>query len=369
MTPLKDDGGWTPMQSLVLEGKLLLGREFELSEGSVVIKNGVIDEITQAQSGHNTLILPSLFNAHTHVADGVLKDPPYSTLDELVKPPDGLKHRMLKETPREQKVEHMRLAAIQMLASGCTGFADFREEGIDGIAQLDQSLRGLAIKAVKLGRPDGDDVDELLELCDGLGVSGCSDYRWGELSEWAAACKSARAMLCIHAGEKNDRDIKPALELEPDVLVHMVHAGTSELKRCAHERISTVVCPRSNMLTGVGLPNIRRMLELGVNVACGTDNVMLASCNPFDEMHALSWFMGLDEGDVLSMLTWRAREAYGLHGGIVEEGQPADLAVLDLSTPNMRGCSNFLRSVVRRAERSDVCAVYSGGNEVMRYER
>jgi len=277
------------MQSFVLEGKLLLGREFELSEGSVVIKNGVIDEIVQAQSERPALILPSLFNAHTHVADGVLKDPPHSTLDELVKPPDGLKHRILRETPREQKVEHMRLAAIQMLASGCTGFADFREEGVDGIAQLDQSLRGLAIKAVKLGRPDGDDVDELLDVCDGLGVSGCRDYRAEVLSEWAAACKSARAMLCIHAGEENDRDIKPALELEPDVLVHMVHASTSELKRCAHERISIAVCPRSNMLTGVGLPNIRKMLELGVNVACGTDNVMLASCNPFDEMHALSW--------------------------------------------------------------------------------
>ncbi|MHC1571046.1 MAG: amidohydrolase family protein [Methermicoccaceae archaeon] len=352
------------MNSLVLSGKLLLGKEFELSEGSVVIEDGVIAEISHTQVEPHYLVLPSLFNAHTHVGDGMLKDPPLTTLDELVKPPDGLKHRLLRSTPREEKVRYMRMAALQMLSSGCTGFADFREEGVGGVAQLDEAVRGLAIKAVRLGRPDGDDVSRLLEVCDGLGISGCDDHTWEKLSEWAAACRGAGGTLCIHAGEKNGHDVEPALELEPDVLVHMVHAETSELKRCASEQVSVVVCPRSNMLTGVGVPRAREMLELGVNVACGTDNVMIASCDAFEEMHALSWVMGLDEKDVLSMLTWRARAAYGLRGGVIEEGEPADLMVLDLTSPNMSGCFSPLRSVVRRAEVSDVCGVYSDGRKV-----
>ena len=74
--------------------------------------------------------------------------------------------------------------------------------------------------------------------------------------------------------------------------------------------------------------------------------------------------MGLDEKDVLSMLTWRARAAYGLRGGVIEEGEPADLMVLDLTSPNMSGCFSPLRSVVRRAEVSDVCGVYSDGRKV-----
>ncbi|HIH69838.1 amidohydrolase family protein [Methermicoccus shengliensis] len=353
------------MDSRVLEGKLLSGERLELTEGRVVIEDGVIVDVAEGRCELPYLIAPSIFNAHTHVGDGVFKDPPLGGLDELVKPPHGLKHRVLSHTPRHQKIEAMRLSAIQMLASGCTGFADFREEGVDGVLQLDEAVQGMCIQALSFGRPDGDDVGELLSVCDGLGISGCHDHPWDALMEWASACRHVGKMLCIHAGEKDGEDVDAAIELEPDVLVHMVHASDAELRRCADEDISIVVCVRSNMLTGVGVPRVKRMLELGINVGCGTDNVMLASCDPFEEMHALSWVLRLGEEDVLSMLTWRARRAYGLGGGVIEEGEPADLMVLDLSTPNLRGCSNPLRSLVRRAQASDVCAVYARGREVI----
>jgi len=353
------------MGGCVLQGKLLLGERFELTEGRVVVENGVIVDVSEDRCEHPYLIAPSLFNAHTHVGDSVFKDPPLDGLDELVKPPDGLKHRVLGSTQRYQKIEAMRLSAIQMLASGCTGFADFREEGLDGVRQLDEAVDGLCIEPLRFGRPNGDDIGELLSMCDGLGISGCHDHPWDVLVRWASACRRAGKMLCVHAGERDGGDVSAALELEPDVLVHMVHASDAELKRCADEDISVVVCVRSNMLTGVGVPGVKKMLELGINVGCGTDNVMLASCDPLEEMHALSWVLRLGEEDVLSMLTWRARRAYGLGGGVIEEGEPADLMVLDLSTPNLRGCASPLRSLVRRAQASDVCAVYVGGREVI----
>ena len=81
--------------------------------------------------------MPAFFNAHTHLADTVAMDlPAHGSLAELVKPPDGLKHRILAATPRADLVRSMRSSIRTMIATGTAGFADFREGGADGVAAL-----------------------------------------------------------------------------------------------------------------------------------------------------------------------------------------------------------------------------------------
>ncbi len=48
--------------------------------------------------------------------------------------------------------------------------------------------------------------------------------------------------------------------------------------------IPVVSCPRSNGSLGVGIPPIMDMIDRGINVCLGTDNVMLNSPNMFKEM-------------------------------------------------------------------------------------
>jgi len=60
----------------------------------------------------------------------------------------------------------------------------------------------------------------------------------------------------------------------PDFLVHMVHAERLHLERIEDSETPVVVCPRSNLVTGVGVPSIADLADR-TTVALGTDNVFL----------------------------------------------------------------------------------------------
>ena len=102
------------------------------SEGYVVIEDGRVVETGDGiphGSEDAGYILPGLTDAHTHVGDAGLRlnqNRRYS-LEELVAPPDGLKHRYLRETPIRQIEEDMADYARRLGNSGVRRFIDFRE--------------------------------------------------------------------------------------------------------------------------------------------------------------------------------------------------------------------------------------------------
>ena len=130
--------------SYVVTGRALLGEDLREEDVSIVVSGGVITSIEPAPRRPNRWIVPAFFNAHTHLGDTVAMDLPVrGSLADLVKPPNGLKHRVLAATPRADLVRGMRSSIVAMIATGTAGFADFREGGAAGVAALREAAAGL----------------------------------------------------------------------------------------------------------------------------------------------------------------------------------------------------------------------------------
>lgn len=285
------------MEDEIVSGRAYLGREQGLRDVEICIRNGVIDSIEEVESAGERWIFPCLFNSHTHLADTVAMDiRAEGSLSELVAPPDGLKHRILAQSGRDLLVEGMRKSIFFMLSSATPGFCDFREGGAEGVGMLKSALEGTGADAVILGRRGGEEVS------DGIGVS--STKEGGDVLERAARTKERGGFVAFHAGEKDGRDIDPAIDAGADMLIHCTHATDRQLKRCADEGIAIAVCPRSNWVLGVASgpdhPPVKKMVEYGCNVVLGTDNVMFVQPDMFAEMAFLSVVYGVSPEDTLS---------------------------------------------------------------------
>lgn len=344
----------------VLSGTIIHGDDFLPLEGYLCIRDGIIKEIgtDPVDSELQGIICPRFVNAHTHIGDSAFKDPPFLPLSELVGP-GGLKHQLLVKTPRAVLVEAMRATLRDMIATGTFAFADFREGGLEGVEMLVEALEGLPLTARILGRPD----EGLLDIhgsCWGLGISSTRDHKIETIWEVASKAKRCCKAVAIHAGEAGTDDISEALSLDPDFLVHMSRASREDLRMVAASGVPVVVSPRSNLVTGSGLPDVQEMVNLGITVGVGTDNVMLNSPNMFYEMELVSKALLHDDRQVFKMCTLNGARIMGIDGkaGSISEGKEARLMVIDKLSDNMWGSSDLLASVVRRGRPSDILAIF-----------
>ena len=338
---------------MILEGTVLAGPDYTPTEGRVVVEDGVIDAVEEAPTDSTDVVLPAFVNAHTHVGDSIAKEAGGGlSLDELVAPPDGLKHRLLRAASREEKVDAIRRSLSFMQESGTAAFLDFREGDVEGVEALREAAAGLDLEPVILGRGS----TAAMEAGDGFGASGSRD---GEFGVARNATRRAGKLFGIHAGERDAADINPALDLDPDFLVHMVHPEGIHLDRLEDQSIPVVVCPRSNLVTKVGVPPLRELLDR-TTVALGTDNVFLNSPSMFREMEFTAKLADVSAAEVLRMATRAGAEIAGLNCGTVEPGREARLLVLDGDTDNLAGAQDPVRAVVRRAGVADVRRVYPG---------
>lgn len=335
--------------SYVVTGRALLGEDLREEDVSIVVSGGVITSIEPAPRRPNRWIVPAFFNAHTHLGDTVAMDLPVrGSLADLVKPPNGLKHRVLAATPRADLVRGMRSSIVAMIATGTAGFADFREGGAAGVAALREAAAGLDCRPVILGREGGEQVS------DGAGISSVHDVANAE--EVVRDARAAGGLVAFHAGEKNPDDIDEALTFEPDLLVHCTHATDAQLRRIVDMDIPVAVCPRSNWLLGVAAspahPPIARILELGGRFYLGTDNVMFVQPDLFQEMAFTATVYRAPPADVLRA----AVSGAGLAGrpGYLEEGQEAHLLVLNPEKGNLSFSKDIRATVVKRLDSSFV---------------
>ena len=340
----------------VLTGTIFRGREFEPIEGRVVAEDGEIVAIEEAKVDPSSWILPAFVNAHTHIGDSIAKEAGGGlTLEELVAPPDGLKHRLLGRASREELVDAMARTIQFMERAGTGSFLEFREGGVEGVAAIEAALEGSPVDSVVLGR----ESNAAMEESDGFGASGAND---GDFEQERRATAEAGKLFGIHAGEVDASDIHPALDLDPDFLVHMVHAEDLHLDRVADSEVPVVVCPRSNVVTDVGVPPVEALTER-TTVALGTDNVMTNSPSMFREMEWASKLADVSATAVLRMATVNGAEIAGLNCGLVAEGRDADLLVLDGDSDNLAGAREPVRAIVHRAGVDDVERVHYAGKD------
>ncbi|RLM56710.1 nucleoside deaminase [Halobellus sp. Atlit-31R] len=333
-----------------IEGTILAGRSFEPIRGRVVVDEGritAVEETTERESDSNRIVLPAFVNAHTHVGDSVAKEAAVGLgLETAVVPPDSLKHRRLAAADRETQIEEMHRTLRFMQRTGTAAFLDFREFGVDGARTLREAVDGLGIEAFIFGSDD----PAVLDVADGFGASGATDE---DFAARRAATRERGVPFAIHAGEPDATDIHPALDLDPDLLVHMVHAEADHLERVADQEVPIAVCPRANRVLGVGRPSIETLLEY-TDVALGTDNVMLNAPSMFREMEYTAKTFDLSSQAVLRMATTAGAEAVGLDCGVVEPGRRAALLVLDGDSDNLSAVADPVDAVVRRATALDV---------------
>jgi cytosine/adenosine deaminase-related metal-dependent hydrolase len=327
------------------------------------------DTITEVRSGRTRtaiahgLILPGLWNAHSHLGDAVVTQELHGSLEELVAPPLGLKHRVLAKAKDEAVIAAMRRAMATMLRTGTTGFSDFREGGLRGLKLLYAAQAALPIRGVALGRPEGleygrEEVAAILRAADGIAVSSYVDWPAADLEKVAADVRRAGKLFALHCSERIREDLDRVLDLRPAFLVHMIQATDDDLERCADADVPIVVCPRSNAFFGM-TPDIPRMLRAGVELRLGTDNAMINVPSMLNEME-FAYRIARLKGEVRAKevidMALRGRRLWDPEAtSSVQVGERADLVVLEL--PN--GANGF--AALMRAVASDVRLVVAAG--------
>jgi len=319
-----------------VSGKVLTAEGF--IEGYVGFQDGMVIEVGKGpveDAEARGIILPTLTDAHTHLADYLVPVDLSLSLEELVAPPEGLKHRMLRLTSKNDLRQAFQAARSIMLRRGCSRFLDFREGGEEGARAL-KMQKGWPRPFV-MGRPlhlrfEREEVDAVLHHADGIGTSSVSDWDAGELSELAKYVRSKRKPFAIHASERVREDIDEILDLKPSFVVHMTMATEGDIEACVKQKVPIVSCPRSNLFLG-GTSPLATMLRVGATVALGTDNAMFTLPDMLAEMESAARLLrqqGVkDVSPVLSMALENGKNLLMRQAPIgIGPGSPCDFMVM-----------------------------------------
>lgn len=321
----------------ILSGRILTDGTFR--DGYVVIENGIVTEIGEGKAPGDVsaegIILPGIVDSHTHLGDAGLVLGRRYGLEELVAPPDGLKHRYLRETSDDVLMASMKDYSTSLIESGVSRYMDFREGGERGI----RLLRTACPEAFILGRPvsseyDPNELESLLRTADGIGISSITDMGVHYAESIADAVHRGKKFLAIHVSERIREDIDAVLSLEPDLVVHMVQATDGDMRRCADADVPVSVCTRSNIYFGM-IPPVRRMYDAGMRVSAGTDNAMLSSPDIFSEIRTFLGVLKAQGGKPVPALASLIKEGRKLlyQESVMEvgTGNKADLTVIQCS--------------------------------------
>lgn len=166
------------MVKVIKNASLLLGRDLSYV-GSGFIEIAKDGKITRAGAGNynnrvlnnktgsnndddglsvfdseGLLVMPGFINAHTHIGDSLGKDLLVDSggMNDRIHPVFGVKSTILRKSSPDHLKMIMRASIISMMKKGIVAFADFREDGSDGINLLKQAISTLPIKCIILGR-------------------------------------------------------------------------------------------------------------------------------------------------------------------------------------------------------------------------
>jgi guanine deaminase len=167
--------------------------------------------------------------------------------------------------------------------------------------------------------------------------------------------------------------------VSPDLTVaHGVWLSDADTLRLGAAGASVAVNPGSNMRLGNGLPNVRRMLDHGVNVAVGTDGSnssdnqnmyeatrLTSSVSRVNGPDPRAW---LNSKETFYAATSGGSRALGFddHLGRLTPGAKADLVFLDLASINWVPLNNPLNQLIWTEDASSVRDVMVGGRFIVR---
>jgi len=401
------------MSTLCVSGGRVLLPDHDVVEGDVLVDrdDGTIVDVGEGLTGDETLdadgclVLPGLVNAHTHAAmtllRGIADDKPLDAwLREDIWPVEAA-------LTSEDVRAGTELAAVEMIKSGTTAFADMYFEvdavvdaveraglrarvghGVVTVGKDDEAARADAAESIRV-------AEEFDGAADGRVTTAFMPHSLTTvdpdlLREFTERAREVGVPVHVHANETADEvdpivdehDERPlawARELGllegEDFLAHGVHTTASEHDLLAETGAGVVHCPASNMKLASGMAPVQAMRDAGVTVALGTDGA--ASNNDldvFDEMRDAAMLGKLAADDasavpadaVVEMATRGGADVLGVDSGRVEPGANADLAVLDLDAAHLTPEHDLVSHLAYAATGSDVRHTVCDGRVLMR---
>ena len=403
---------------LLIQGCLILpltNRDI-IKDGYIAIKNGEIFSLGKRVSadniiaekvidGRGKIAMPGLINCHTHVAmtllRGIAEDKPLENwLKEAIWP---LEARL---TPEDIHAGAL-LGCLEMIKSGITCFADmyFHEEAVaraveksglraslaEGIIEAGNSLLGE--KMLKASENFARNFNGYAEgrVTVMLGPHAAYSCSPALLLKVKKVAESLNLGIHIHLAESRElfKDFeksygcsetqfldKLSLFKLHNLAAHCISLSEDDARILAGGRVNVVYVPVANMKLGLGAARIRGLMDLGVNVALGTDGP--ASNNVLDMFETMKVGAllqkcicrnpeALSAYEVVRMATINGAKALGLERSIgsLEIGKRADIILIDLSKPHLKPLHDIYACLVYSARGSDVDTVIVDGKILM----
>jgi 5-methylthioadenosine/S-adenosylhomocysteine deaminase len=133
-------------------------------------------------------------------------------------------------------------------------------------------------------------------------------------------------------------------------------------------------CPQNCCKMTLGMLDIPLMLEYGVNVCLGTNEVVTNNnLDMVEEMRFAALYHKIQRGDPtvlwgdqpLRLVTERGGRALGLNVGVLEEGRLADVIIMDATGPHMVPAHDPLANLIYSSSAADTKTVIIDGQVVM----
>lgn len=382
-----------------------------LKDAYLGIEGSVIDylSLTPPQRSYESekdmsgrMLIPGLINCHGHTAmtllRGVGSDLPLQEwlFDKMMPIED-------KFTAEDIRVGNA-LALLEMISTGTTSYSDMYFHADTAVENALQA----GIKA-NLCRPNqcfdesetyeqntrAKESIELFKSCNGLGDGRVlidfaihAEYtNFPHIVEaYSADCKAYGGRMHIHLSEtRREHDecvakygktpAKWFYDLgtfdSPTFAAHCVWVTEEDMALMKEKGVSPVHNPSSNMKLGSGFAPVPHMLELGLNVALGTDGAASNNnLNMMEEMHlaaVLHSGYNLDPtvmkpAEVLNMATRNGAKLQGRQDtGALEVGKKADIVALDMTKPHLYPNIDPLALVTYSAQGADVAMTMVDG--------
>ena len=363
-------------QRVLSNATILEGEELEVMRGYLVIRDGIIEKISEGSPSRRGIdlkrgfILPPFVNAHTHVADSVAKELYLGRTQQEVVGPGGEKFRALASRSHSELLASVRATLQDMLSTGTLAHCDFREGGLKGVNLLREASHKV-MKSIIMGRPSTlEELDVVLEKSDGIGLPSLDAFDDEGLRLIAERTRRAKKLLSTHVAELASArgEIERALELRPSFIVHATHANKEDFVSVQKNNVPVVFCPRVNSLLGVGVPPIHLALAANARFCFGTDNAMVCQPNMFEEL-SFAWAClrsaypaagGEEARKLLQAATIESLKLFNLPWGTVEEGGSATFMVLTRGN-NLTNLTNIYAGLVNRARADNIRAIYVHG--------
>lgn len=346
------------------------------------------------------VIMPGLYNSHTHLGDACLPDGATGmTLEEGFFRPNGYKYRELAKQSRPEHLESMTQHLRYMARTGTVGHLDFREQGAYGSELLRQASQESGVRSVILGQfdelpfspeqlqqnQDGlsptaiQALKAVLAVADGFSEStmnDLTDIAWAQIQQVTAVQGKLRAIHCLENDGYREvslaltgrGDLERAIDLyRPHLVIHATVATADEIDLMAQHQLNVVLNPRANANLGLPLPPVAALLQSQANLLLGTDNGLLNSPNLLAELDftykiAKSQFGDAVQPDPAAILKLATSNIGPVLGdflgdgtcGYLDRGTPADFVVLDFTQPHLRHSCHLVASILTRTTPADV---------------